>query len=290
MESLHTGNVDERSAFRGLLWLAFGNLVCAAMLVGVSVLIRKIDSVRDGVIPDLVVRNIQTVRFATVFAQTLAWAIVSALVSRRRYVGIGCLAALAVLMGTINWLGVVIEMPAAADSVAPYVSGSFLALSMFAIAQGLRFFLGWRLVLHEVQPAQAAGRFGTADLIEWTISIAFFFGLGHLGGWFHNLSLLARSIAWWALATLPVVLSVMSRRGPSGVCFLAAMSIAIFATGTFEYCNGYFDSRGALLRRSVEHSLVLGASYVAATAANFFVMRSLGFRWTTRRRHVSNSS
>jgi hypothetical protein len=287
MRPCQVSSLDVRKAYRGLAWLAFANVVGAAILVAVSVVLRNEDSGRG--VSDLLVRNIQTVRFAAISAQVLAWAIIFAFALRRRFVGLLLSAAFAIALGTINWVGFVLQDPTSASVAASSVWGNLLAFSIFAIAQGLRFLLGLRLVLQDELPASSAIRFGIGDLIEWMVSIGIFFGLGHLGGWFHNLMLLARHVAWWVLVSLPAALSIWSRRGPLWVSFLVTVSVPFVATATFEYSNGYFNSPAASRWRFIEHIAFLAASYIVATAANFVVVRRLGFRWTTPSRQTRSN-
>ena len=277
MASSQHSNLDALKAYRGLAWLALGNIVCAAILVTASDLFRKYNSA-SGFVVDPFVGIVLTDRFATISGQVLAWAIICALIPQRRFIGLLWSAVFAVALGTINWLGFVVEDPASAVATASVVMASCQSLAIFAIAQGLRFLLGWRLTLHDEPSASRRARFGIADLIEWTLSIGIYFGLGHLGGWFHNLSLLARFVTWQVLVSLPVALAIMSRRGPHWLWILVALCTAFATSAIFKIANGYFDFRGASWRGFLQHTFVLATSYVVATALNFIVARQLGFR------------
>lgn len=283
MGSAQTGDIDQRKAYRGLAWLALGNIVCAAILATGHDLLRNYDS-RGNFVVELVVQHIPTVRFATISGQVLAWAIISALIPRRRFFGLIWSIAMAVALGTINWLSVVIQDPGSAVATASYVWASCVSLAVFAIAQGLRFLLGWRVALRDEQPATRGGQFGIADLIEWTASIGIFFGLGHLGGWFQYLPQFAIFIAWQSLVSLPIALAVLSRRGLRWVWVLVAACAGFAASAIFVIWNGYFDSAGVSRLDFLQHILALTTSYLSATALNFAVVRRLGFRWLTRAR------
>ena len=271
-----------RFTIRGLFCLALANMACAAILVMAGELLRNDDSAGSGFLVKLFVQNVQTVRFATISGQSLAWAIISALIPRRTLVGLVWSASFAVTLGAINWMGLVVQEPASAVADSVNVLAYCYSLAIFVMAVGLRFLLGWRLVFTEEQPTFRACQFGIADMIEWTVAIGVFFGLGHLGGWFHNLSLWPRFLAWQALVSFPVVLAIMSRRRAQWIWLPIAVFTAIAATAVFEFWNGWFDSPGASRVRFVQHVLFLATSYVLAVAPNFIVVRWLGFHWATR--------
>jgi hypothetical protein len=276
-------DVEEHKAYRGLIGLALGNIVCAAILVAAREVLRKYQSSYglDGYFG-----NVQMIGFATTSGQVLAWAIISALIPQRRFLGLLWSAAFAVALGMINWLGFVVHDPTSAVATVSTVWAGCVSLAVLPIAQGLRFLLGWRLDVHGERPAIRGGHFGIADLIEWTVSIGVYLGFLHLCGGFHNLSLLCRVVVWQALVSLPVALSIMSRRRPQWAWFSAAVSTALATTAILEFVNGAFD---ASWWRFLKYVLVLATSYVAATAVNFVVIRSLGFRLTTQRRQACSS-
>ena len=282
------GDVDERKAFRGLAWLALGNIVCAATLVATNVLSWKFAFDGRAFAIRLAFTNANFAYAATIGGQIYSWAIICAFIPHRRFMGLLWSVAFAVVLGTIQWLGMVVRDPGSATATASMVWAGCLCLGVFSIAQGLRFLLGWRLVLQIEGSVPRAPQFQIADLIEWTVSISVFFGLGQLCGWFHNLRLLAMLIAWQSVITLPLALTIVSQRGPRWAQVLLVVCLALFATVVFNLVNWYFAPLPLPSWMLLSQMLTPVACYLLAVAVNFSIVRRIGFRWTTPQRRVQS--
>jgi hypothetical protein len=158
------------------------------------------------------------------------------------------------------------------------------SLFVYAIAQGLRFLLGWRLVLPSAPSQDPKAQFGIADLIEWTLSVGVYLGLGQLSGWFDDralatLALVAVILIGQALVSLPVALSVVARRRSRWMFFLA-IGVALVAMAA-DYCAMTYYSGATFFARHWLGVVVKAMSYVTVVGINFAVIRRLGLQLTS---------
>jgi hypothetical protein len=270
-----------RRAYVALAWLAVGNLACAIAFTALTHIAWEVPSS-----PSVVVRALvfNVLLFPIIGGQVWSWAIIAALVPKRRFVGLLWIVAFATLAGVIEWEGLTMRDPESIWRRLSMIWAGLLSLSVFAIAQGLRFLLGLRLALEHDQPPEKRGQFGTADLLEWTLSIGAFFGMGSLMGWFHNLALLASTIAMLTVVSLPLALAIASYSRHRWPWIAAAVCVAIAASAVHNLVTWrllqpqMFDLPGWMV---ISYLARVPAGYLLATAINFAVLRKIGFRLTT---------
>ena len=282
------GSQTQRSAFRRLAWLAIANILAAAVVTGLT---YAVGLVQPAMYRQLGSSRILQILFfcigvggpSIIGGQAVAGATIAALVPQRRFVGLFVATAFALALGSVGWLGMVVRSPAQAAETLPVIWGQCLALGVFVIAQGLRFLLGWRLTLDGESADSGKNQFGTADLIEWMISIGYFLGLGSVCGWYHNLRLLGMLLAWHAAITLPLGFAILSSQGLSFKRGLIVIGSALLATAIYHSVNWYFVPLGLPAWMLASQMLVPLMCYLVATAVNVGIVRRIGYRWAERR-------
>lgn len=271
---------EKKRAFRGLAWLAICNLLLAVVLTAVSVMTWRLGFSSNAFFQ--VMGFNANVAFGVLIGGLVhSWAVISALIPARRFVGLLWMIAFALATGAIEWGGFAVRAPDSAFESISMVRAGLLSLSTFAIAQGLRLLGGQRLVLRD-EAVSVCNRFGTADLIEWTFTIGVFLGFGSLMGWFHNLMLLASGIGLFAIMTLPLAIAIVSQNRRPWVWIAGAMCLAFTATLVRNLLSWHFLSPDMLkmpIWMLTSYNVTIPACYLIATALNFSIVRRLGFRW-----------
>jgi hypothetical protein len=168
-----------------------------------------------------------------------------------------------------------------------WVLGSSVAdqtMAMFALTQGIRFALGWRLVLTD-EP-RPRGQFNLMDMLEWTASVGAWLAINRLVALDPvNLYQYSIGVLGPALTLLPIALLATSDRGlrTAAVLILLAWALTVEA---FFYVLGYAVDPGSFTRPwSFYFSLLIGgvAGSLLFTMLNFWIIRRLGFRLERRK-------
>jgi hypothetical protein len=279
-------DVDERRAWRGLWWLTAANIACQVVVVAVNFLWDALDPLNLGWARYV----FRAAAMTTIDGQALAFAIAAAFTACRRFAGLLATIAFSIVLGAIAGFPYAMRDVAARDVESvlewiPYLWFHCTSLFVFAIAQGLRFLLGWRLVLPSAASQVPKAQFRIADMIEWTLSVGMFLGLSQLSGWFGDrtpelLALLAVMLIGQALVSLPVALSVVAR-GRWRRMFFLAMGIVLVAMAGDHVASGYWFGGPPSTARQWVSILVRAASYVAVVGINFAAIRRLGFQLTS---------
>src|SRR4029453_6108823 len=223
------GDYEVRRAFRGLMWLAIGNLLVAAVLSAVSVATSKLGFSSSAIIRVLGF-NLNIALGAVSAGQVHSWAALSAFLPARRFAGLLLSIAFAVAVGAIQWVGFAVRFPESADEHLTSLWAGLLSLGVFAIAQGARIFGGQRLIL-QFSTVQANGnQLRVADLVEWTVTIGVFFGLGKVVGWVQSPLQLTSIIGVSTLVTLPLALAMVSQGRRRWLWIAVALGLAFAAT------------------------------------------------------------
>ena len=281
--SLAQSDVDERRAWRGLLWLAAANIGCQVVVVAINFVWNTIHPFDLGW-----ARNVfRAAAETTIDGQALAFAIAAAFIPCRRFAGLFATIAFSIVLGAIAWFPYAMR-DLAADDVdgvlewLPHIWFHCRSLFVFAIAQGLRFLLGWRLVLPSAASQDPKSQFGIADLIEWTLSVGVFLGIAQLSGWLapESLPLSAVIFIEQALVSLPAALSVAARSRSRWMLFLA-IGLALVARAADHVAFAYWFGNSPFFPRHWVVVLVDAMSYVTVVGINFVVIRRLGFQLTS---------
>jgi hypothetical protein len=279
-------DVDEQRAWRGLWWLAAANIAFQVVIIAIRCSWDALDPFPNPFSNLGLARYVfHAAAYATIDGQALAFAIAAALVPCRRFAGLFATIAFSVVLGAIAWFPSAMR-DLAADDVdgvlqwLPHIWFYCRSLFVFAIAQGLRFVLGWRLALPSAGSAEQKVQFGIADMIEWTLSVGVFLGLGQLNGWFEDrslasLALMAVIFSGQALVSLPVARSVVARGRSHWMLFLA-IGIALVAMAGDYVAMTYYTGSPFFARHWLG-VVVQAMSYVTVVGTNFAVIRRLGF-------------
>ena len=278
-----------QKALRVLAWLVFANIVFAVAAVAIAQI--------AGLIQPIAYRQIRPSPWLQAFfftvgvfgtaivgAQAVALGILAALIPQRRFLGLFLATSAALALGAISWLGMAIRSPSTTSETLPIIWAQCLALGVFVLAQGLRLLLGWRLQWNDEPLQYDRSQFGTADLIEWMISIGFFLGLGSVCGWYHNLRLLGMLLAWHAGITLPLAFTILSPQGLTFARLLVVVSCAVVATAIYHSVSWYFVPLRLPTWMLASQVLTPFTCYLFATGVNVGIIRRLGFHWSDRRR------
>lgn len=138
-------------------------------------------------------------------------AIVAALLPQRHFVGLVWATAYGIGVIVANWLADMVRLPVPAE---PHISHVIDTLSVFVVAQGLRFALGWRLANELSASSHAGGQFRLLDVFEWTTSIAVLLAFAQLWGIsLQDAAFVAPLFTETLLVCVPVALVAMTERG-----------------------------------------------------------------------------
>jgi hypothetical protein len=263
----------------GLLLLMLGNFV---LYLAWCFLTNRFYQAFLGLPPFLM-----SLQSAITQSQRASYGIAAALIPQRRFVGLVWAVALALINGLIHAEFVNLISISRAGNALPlkdlWVLASGVAdqtMAMFALTQGIRFALGWRLV--PTDEPRPRGQFHLMDMLEWTASVGAWLAINRLVALDPaNLYQYSIGVLGLALTLIPIALVATSDRGLRTATALILLAW-VLTVEAFFYVLGYaVDPSSFTQPRSFYLSLLIGgvAGSLLYAGLNFWIIRRLGFRW-----------
>jgi hypothetical protein len=283
-------NCRQQSTTKGIIALIIANLVITVFLTSlVTVVVLPIIPWQPvGGFRDFPVSNYMRL-FATtgIAAQVLAGMILAGMWRQPRLLGITTACFVALVAGFIVlvtfsfwtrmqfWMGV--RMPILLDIPATkLLTDYFSILRVFIVVQGIRIFLGWRVVQDWRNTTRERNRISILDLIEWITSIGVFLAIAKARGEFESRWLLSwiRSLTELSVVSLPLALGILadSRHWWKSILFAAVFVPIVVVLHEVALGQGTLDVEFA------GNACVISVAYISFISLNFLALRQFGYR------------
>jgi hypothetical protein len=211
-------------------------------------------------------------------------AIIGAFVPDCRFVGLMWTVAYSLAYGAVRSLADRLARGAWDDS--PFAMAIF-SLAILVVAQSLRYSLGWRITRGGQDAVLGTGQFRLLDALEWTTSIATWFGFAQF--WelpLQNARGFATITAESLLICMPIALAATRDRGITFwtvvelVIWAAALRLLILSIGVFTSTRPIAANYWNL---ALQNAAVIPAWFLSAGVI-FGCLYRVGYRWQAPRK------